>query len=64
MRQLVMKTRLHLLPSDHQQKGLSPERIHQFHQFLADESLAGDRCGVCLEDLVVGRRMVRFNCNV
>ena len=37
--------------------------IQQFHQFEADESLVGDQCGVCLDDIEVGRRMMRLNCN-
>ena len=44
-------------------KSLSPARIQQFHQFEADESLAGDRCGVCLDDIEVGRKMMRLDCN-
>ena len=44
-------------------KGLSPARIQQFQQFLADESLAGDRCAVCLNDIEMGRRMMRLDCH-
>ena len=44
-------------------KGLTPARIQQFHQFLADESLVGDRCGVCLDDIEVGSRMMRLDCD-
>ena len=43
--------------------GLSPARIQQFHQFLADQSLVGDHCGVCLDDIELGRRMMRLDCN-
>ena len=32
-------------------KGLSPERIRQFHQFEADEFHVGDQCQVCLEEV-------------
>ena len=39
-----------------------PARIQQFHQFEADETLAGDRCGVCLADIEVGRIMMRLDC--
>ena len=42
---------------------LKPARIQQFQRFAADESIAGDRCGVCLDDIEVGRRMVRLGCN-
>ena len=44
-------------------QGLTPARIQKFHQFIADESLDLDRCGVCLEDLEIGRRMMRLNCD-
>ena len=40
-----------------------PATIKRFHQFEADETLVGDRCGVCLDDIEVGRRMMRLNCN-
>ena len=46
-----------------QQRGLTSGRIQQFHQFPADESLVGDRCGVCLDDIEVGRRMMRLDCD-
>ena len=44
-------------------KGLTPERIRKFQRFQADQSLAGDRCGVCLDDIEVGRRMTRLDCD-
>ena len=47
-----------------QQQGLTPARVQKFQQFPADDSLAGDRCGVCLDDIEVGRRMIRLTCNV
>ena len=47
----------------HQQQGLSSARIQQFHKFQADESLVGDRCSVCQDDVEVGRRMMRLNCD-
>ena len=43
-------------------KGLSPERINQFHQFEADESHVGDQCQVCLEEVEVGRLMKQLDC--
>ena len=45
------------------QNGLTSERIKQLHKFLADESLVGQHCGVCLVDIEVGRRMMRLDCN-
>ena len=44
------------------QKGLTAARIHQFNHFLADESTVDSNCGICLEELKVGRRMVRLDC--
>ena len=43
-------------------KGLTPERIQEFQHFQADEQLAGERCAVCLDDVIVGRSMVRLDC--
>ena len=43
--------------------GLTPARIQQFHQFEADESLAGDLCSICQDDIEVGRRMIRLDCH-
>ena len=43
-------------------KGLSSERIKQFHQFEADESHVGDQCQVCLEEVEVGRLMKQLDC--
>ena len=51
----VAKLKLH--------KGLTSSRIQQFHKFLADESIVGDRCAVCLGDIELGTRMVRLDCN-
>ena len=44
--------------------GLTRERIEKFEHFSADESLAGEECIVCLEDLEVGTEMVRLDCHV
>ena len=43
-------------------KGLSPERINQFHQFEAGESNVGDQCQVCLEQVEVGRLIKQLDC--
>ena len=45
-------------------KGLTAERIEKFDHFTADESLVGDQCIVCLDDLKVGTKMVRLDCHV
>ena len=39
--------------------GLTPEPIEKFEHFVADESLLGEQCIVCLDDLEVGTQMVR-----
>ena len=44
-------------------KGLSSSRIQKFDKFPADESIVGDRCGVCLEDIELGTRMMRLDCD-
>ena len=44
-------------------EGLTAKRIQQFHEFPADEQLVGDRCGVCLDDIEVGRSMMRLDCD-
>ena len=46
-----------------QQQGLSPARIQKFQQFAADDSITGDRCSVCQDDIEVGRRMMRLDCD-
>ena len=43
--------------------GLTQERIQQFHTYKADDAMVGDRCDVCLEDVELGTRMVRLDCN-
>ena len=58
------EVRLRILQQNiNEQNGLTSERIQKFHQFLADESLAGDQCGMCLDDIEVGRKMMRLDCN-
>ena len=46
-----------------QQIGLTPRRIRRFQLFTADESHVGDQCSICMEDVEVGRRMRRLNCD-
>ena len=45
-------------------KGLSPGRIRRFEHFTAGESIVGEQCIVCLDDLQVGMDMVRLDCHV
>ena len=45
-----------------QQQGLTAERIQQFYYFEADESLVGQQCTVCTEDIEVGRKIMRLDC--
>ena len=44
-------------------KGLTPERIQQFEQFTADESFVGEQCVICMEDIEIGRNMMRLDCD-
>jgi len=46
-----------------QQVGLTTERIEKFEHFQADGSFADQQCQVCLDDLEVGRCMVRLDCD-
>ena len=46
-----------------QQNGLTTERIQKFQSFLADETLNGENCIICLDDIDVGRRMKRLDCD-
>ena len=39
------------------------QRAQNLHSFQADESLAGNKCGICLDIIEVGRRMVRLGCS-
>ena len=45
-------------------KGLSPQRIEKFEHFTADESLVGEQCLICMNDLEIGMEMVRLYCHV
>ena len=44
-------------------RGLEPETIQQFERFQADETHAGDQCVICMEDVEVGRNMMRLDCD-
>ena len=45
-------------------RGLTPERIEKFQHFDADESMVGEQCIVCMNDLDIGTKMVRLDCHV
>ena len=45
-------------------RGLRPERIGRFQNFDADESMVGEQCIVCMNDLEIGTKMVRLDCHV
>ena len=45
-------------------QGLTVERVGKFQHFEAYESMVGQQCAVCLDDLEVGRKMVRLDCHV
>ena len=51
------------LQRNRQQHGLTAARIQKFKQFPADESLVGDKCSVCQDEIEVGRRMMRLDCD-
>ena len=45
-----------------QQQGLKPETVQQFHLFQANQSLVIDQCSICMEDIELGRKMIRLDC--
>ena len=59
----VHENLLQQLPNDDQQQGLSPRSIRRFHLITADETLLGQQCAVCLEDITVGRRLRQLTCD-
>ena len=46
-----------------QNQGLTRERIEKFENIEADNSLVGERCGICLDEIEVGREMKRLDCD-
>ena len=50
-------------PVYREEQGLTPARIQQFEKFAADESHVGDQCAICMDDIEVGRNMMRLNCD-
>ena len=56
--QIVRRRVAHMLAN-----GLTRDRIEKFEHFSADESLVGDQCTICFEDLKVGTKMVRLDCH-
>ena len=49
---------------DEVSQGLTSERIDKFEHFTADESLVGEQCLICMNDLEIGIEMVRLDCHV
>ena len=47
----------------YQEQGLTPRRIRRFQVFTADETHVGDQCSICMEDIDVGRNMIRLTCD-
>ena len=43
-------------------KAFDEARKKTYHQFTADKSSIGDQCAICMEDVEVGRKMVRLGC--
>ena len=53
-----------LVPEDNvQNQGLTRDRIEKFEIIEADNSFVGERCGICLDELEVGRKMKRLDCD-
>ena len=48
---------------EEQQQGLTFQRIQQFKQFQADDLFVGDQCVICMEDIEIGRNMMRLDCD-
>ena len=48
---------------DELQQGVTFQRIQQFEQFQADESHVGDQCAICMEEINIGRKMMRLECD-
>ena len=46
-----------------QMGGLTSERIGMFQHFDSDESMVGEQCIVCMNDLEIGTKMVRLDCH-
>ena len=46
-----------------QNQGLKPERIEKFESIEADNSFVGERCAICLNEIEVGRKMKRLDCD-
>ena len=47
---------------EHEQRCLAPQSL-QHEQFQADQSLAGEQCVICMEDIEIGRNMMRLDCD-
>ena len=48
---------------DDELRGLTTQKIQQFEQFTADESFVDDQCVICMEDIEIGRNMMRLDCD-
>ena len=48
---------------DEQQRGLTFQRIQQFEKFQADQSFVDDQCAICMEEIEIGRNMMRLDCD-
>ena len=46
-----------------EQQGYSSQRIQQFEKFQTDESLIGDQCPICMENVKTGRNVMRLDCD-
>ena len=48
---------------DEQQQGLTFQTIQHFETFPADEFFVGDQCAICMEEIEIGRNMMRLDCD-
>ena len=45
-------------------RGLTQFRIREFEHFKADESMVGEECDICMDELEVGTEMIRLDCHI
>ena len=43
--------------------GLNTQIVQKFDQFTADELFVDDQCVICMEDIEIGRNMMRLDCD-
>ena len=43
--------------------GLCPQIVQKFKKFTADDSFVDEQCVICMEDIEIGRNMMRLDCD-